>query len=155
MNFEELKKQNPGKYLLGRISAFESRHQAGVDAFYKNKDITWKQFFAVTCIRLCEGDPTISELSEIMGSSHQNVKQLLLKLEKRGFVELTADPEDRRKQRIRLTRACRNFCKTNASTSDDLRSEIFEGISNKSIMETIKVIDRMEENLKKMEARRG
>lgn len=31
-----------------------------------------------------------------MGSSHQNVKQILLKLEKKGFVNVVVDENDRR-----------------------------------------------------------
>ena len=41
---------------------------------------------------------TVKELAEIMGSSHQNVKQILLKLEKKGVVYITADERDKRKQ---------------------------------------------------------
>lgn len=45
-----------------------------------------------------------------MGSSHQNVKQILLKLEKKGFVTIIVDKNDKRKQRIELTDYCRDFC---------------------------------------------
>ena len=56
------------------------------DAFFK--EITWKQFFAIICINLCKEAPTINELSDVMGSSHQNVKQILLRLEKKDLFQL-------------------------------------------------------------------
>ena len=65
-------------FLLGLLSAFENRFQAVADNAMQ--EISWKQFFAVICINLCKEKPTVKELSEIMGSSHQNVKQILLKL---------------------------------------------------------------------------
>ena len=65
----------PQAFLLGLLSAFDNRFQASADAFFK--EITWKQFFAIICINLCKEAPTINELSEVMGSSHQNVKQIL------------------------------------------------------------------------------
>ena len=34
---------------------------------------------------MCKEPPTLKELSDILGSSHQNVKQILLKLEKKNF----------------------------------------------------------------------
>ena len=79
----------PAPFLIGLLSAFENRFQAVADSFFK--EITWKQFFAIICINLCRESPTINELSEVMGSSHQNVKQILLKLEKKGFVEMIVD----------------------------------------------------------------
>ncbi|NLO48532.1 MAG: MarR family transcriptional regulator [Clostridiales bacterium] len=92
---------DPGQFLLRQHSAFENRHPASVDSFYKV--ISWKQYFAIICIKLCGGNPTINQLSEVMGSSHQNVNQILLKLEKKGFVHIEDDVCDRRKQRISIT----------------------------------------------------
>ena len=98
-------------YLLGLISAFENRFQALADSTMK--EISWKQFFAIICINLCKEPPTIRELSDILGSSHQNVKQILLKLEKKGFIAFMPDENDKRKQRIVLTDTCRAFCEKN------------------------------------------
>ena len=59
-------------YLLGLLSAFENRFQAMADSTMQ--EISWKQFFAIICINMCREAPTLKELSEIVGSSHQNVK---------------------------------------------------------------------------------
>ena len=85
-------------FLLGLLSAFDNRFQAIADRMIG--EISWKQFFAIICINLCKESPTIKELAEIMGSSHQNVKQILLKLEKKGFVDIVVDSNDKRKQRV-------------------------------------------------------
>ena len=102
-------------YLLGLLSAFENRFQALADSVMQ--EISWKQFFAIICINMCKEAPTIKELSEVLGSSHQNVKQILLKLEKKNFVRFQSDEADKRKQRIVLTNECREFCEKNASFS--------------------------------------
>ena len=102
-------------FLIGLISAFENRFQAMADK--SMKEISWKQFFAVICIGMCKEKPTLKELAEIMGSSHQNVKQILIKLEKKGFVRIVADEKDKRKQRIELTEYCENFCNKNDEAS--------------------------------------
>ena len=83
----------PQAFLLGLLSAFDNRFQASADKFFSQ--ITWKQFFAIICINICKESPTINELSDIMGSSHQNVKQILNKLSNKGFVEMIQDEEDR------------------------------------------------------------
>ena len=138
----------PASFLLGLLSAFENRFQAVADSFFK--EVTWKQFFAIICINLCRESPTINALSEIMGSSHQNVKQILLKLEKKGFVRMAADESDRRKQRIVVTEKCDEFCKSNDAESQIYLDRTFEGISPEQIITTIQTITIMERNLKKI-----
>ncbi len=135
-------------FLLGLLSAFENRFQAVADSAMK--EISWKQFFAVICINLCKEKPTVKELAEIMGSSHQNVKQILLKLEKKGFVQITVDERDKRKQRIELTEYCREFCTKNDEMTTMAIGKMFEGVSEKQLQVTIQTIIQIEDNLKQL-----
>ena len=132
-------------YLLGLLSAFENRFQAMADNMMK--EISWKQFFAIICINMCKEAPTIRELSEVLGSSHQNVKQILLKLESKGFVEFREDESDKRKQRIVLTKKCMKFCEKNNEMSMKVMAKMFEGIPEKDLKTTIKTITKIEKNL--------
>ena len=133
-------------YLIGLLSAFENRFQAIADGLMK--EISWKQFFAIICINMCKEPPTLKELSDILGSSHQNVKQILLKLEKKGFIKFEEYEADKRKQRIVLTKACLNFCNKNDTMSKGVMSKMFEGIPEKNIKTTIQTIIAMEKNLR-------
>jgi len=135
-------------FLIGLLSAFENRFQAMADR--DMKVISWKQFFAIICINMCKESPTVKELAEIMGSSHQNVKQILLKLEKKGFVAITADENDKRKQRIVLTEFCREFCEKNDEMATDILGKMFIGISEQQLQVTIQTIIQMEDNLKSL-----
>ena len=93
---------------------------------------------------------TVKELAEIMGGSHQNVKQILLKLEKKGFVRITVDEKDKRKQRVGLTQKCREFCEANDEKSMQAIITMFEGVSREQLQITIQTIMQMEDNLKKL-----
>lgn len=137
-------------FLLGLLSAFENRFQAVADNAMK--EISWKQFFAVICINLCKEKPTVKELAEIMGSSHQNVKQILLKLEKKGFVHIAVDENDKRKQRIELTDYCREFCVKNDEMTTMAIGKMFEGVAPEQLQITIQTIMQIEDNLKQFEA---
>lgn len=156
MNFDEQMKVTnvefgdmpPQAFLLGLLSAFDNRYQACGEKFFK--EITWKQFFAIICINLCKEPPTINELAEVMGSSHQNVKQILLKLERKGFIGLYTDNVDKRKQRIQLTNECLDFCEKNDEASREIIAKIFDGVDEKSLMNTIQTILKMEKNLEKI-----
>jgi len=133
-------------FLLGLLSAFDNRFQAMADRTME--EISWKQFFAIICINLCRERPTIKELAQIMGSSHQNVKQILLKLEKKGFVRIVVDEQDRRKQRVELTEYCAEYCSRNNEMSSRIIGTMFRGISQEQLETTIQTIIQVENNLK-------
>ena len=141
----------PQAFLLGLLSAFDNRYQAAADKYFK--EITWKQFFAIICINLCKEAPTLNDLSEVMGSSHQNVKQILLKLENKGFVAMMTDEKDKRKQRFIVTDKCREFMQENDNqnrNSEKIIMSIFEGVDDMSLKVTIETIIKMERNLSKI-----
>lgn len=135
-------------FLLGLLSAFDNRFQAVADKMIG--EISWKQFFAIICINLCKESPTIKELAGILGSSHQNVKQILLKLERKGFVEISTDLNDKRKQRVQLTKKCLDFCNANDEKSGRAVELMFKGISKEQLGITIQTIMQMEDNLKNL-----
>ncbi|MBE5794338.1 MAG: MarR family transcriptional regulator [Clostridiales bacterium] len=132
-------------FLLGLLSAFDNRFQAIADRLIG--EISWKQFFTIICINLCRENPTLQQLADVMGTSHQNCKQLLLKLEKKGFVSLETDPADRRRQRIRLTEHCLAFCQQNDERSQRLMQQMFAGIPEEHLRITIQTIIQMEQQL--------
>ncbi len=136
----------PNYYLLGLLSAFENRFQAMADSMMQ--EVSWKQFFAIICINLCQEPPTLKELSEILGSSHQNVKQILTKLEKKGFVEFLPDVVDKRKRRIVLTDQCREFCDKNDDMSREIMQRLFDGVSEEEIASTVQTLLRIERNMR-------
>ena len=111
-------------YLLGLLSAFENRFQAIADQTMQ--EISWKQFFAIICINLCKEPPTLRELSEILGSSHQNVKQILLKLEKKDFIRFQ-------------------------ETSTAIMNRMFDGIPQEDLASAIRTIIRIEKNMRGLE----
>ena len=68
-------------------------------------DITTRQWLLLAVLtKWFPGrNPSLSEAAERYGSSRQNVKQIALGLEARGFVRLVPDPDDARATRIELT----------------------------------------------------
>ena len=151
MSKVEFGQMPPQPFLLGLLSAFDNRYQAAADRFFR--EITWKQFFAIICINLCKEPPTLNDLSEVMGSSHQNVKQILLKLESKGFVSMMTDEKDKRKQRYFVTDKCRKFMEENDNrnrTSAQIIAQIFEGVDENRLAVTNETIMKKERNLEKI-----
>lgn len=143
--FEQME---PSFFLVGLISVFESRFQAIGDQIFE--EMSWKQGFAINCIRLFNQPPTLKELSVAIGSSHQNVKQILNKLEAKGFIETIEDEKDKRKQRIVITKKAEAFCEAHDAPSQEAMEKLFDGIELKDIEVTIKTILQMESNLRRI-----
>ncbi|MBR4820173.1 MAG: MarR family transcriptional regulator, partial [Clostridiales bacterium] len=77
-----------------------------------------------------------------------NLKQILIKLEKKKFVEFQTDESDKRKQRIVLTKHCLDFCNQSEDMTKMIMEKMFDGIPKKDIETTIKTITRIEGNLR-------
>lgn len=136
-------------FLVGALSEFNNRYQAKADSFFK--EISWKQYFAIICINLYKDPPSLKELARTMGSSHQNVKQILMKLEQKGFVSMQVDEKDKRIQRFYLTEKTLEFSKNNHVESEIIISQIFKDIDPQKIEITIQTIMQMSQNLKGVE----
>ena len=136
-------------FLFGLLNAFMNRLQAEGNLFYE--EISWKQCFAMICIQMFEQPPTLKELAQVMGSSHQNVKQLLLKLQDASYVNLLEDEKDKRKQRVVITEQGKKFCKKYDKPSDEFIQCLYQDVEASDVLITIKTITTMENNLKKGE----
>ncbi len=132
-------------FLFGLINAFANRLQTVGDRFLE--EISWKQWFVIIGIELYKEPPTINEVANIIGSSHQNVKQILIKLEKMGYVAMHTDEDDRRKQRIRLTEKKKEIDDKYNEKSMEFMNGLYHGLDDKDIAVTIRTLLTMEENL--------
>lgn len=55
------------------------------------------------------GSSTVSDLAAALGSSRQNLTQLVTALQRKDLVEVVTDPGDRRRQQITVTAAAREY----------------------------------------------
>lgn len=90
--------------IIGQVFCVANMLQFISDRSFKEDNLTTKQWMLLaTMEKFFEDPPGIKDLARKMGLSHQNVKQLALKLEKSGFVRLIKDEKDKRILRIHVT----------------------------------------------------
>jgi len=133
-------------FFLGMINEFNNRFQAAADVMLK--EISWKQSFMLKCITFFKEPPSINQLAELTGSSHQNTKQLLNRLEKDGYVRIVQDGADRRKQRVTLTEKTFQFRKEHERRTGECLARMFEGVTEQEIAAATEVITKLHVNLK-------
>lgn len=87
--------------VFGNLFRVANRLQAVMDA--RMEGLTAKQWFVLLMFGMFDGPPTLKELAAACDSSHQNVKQIIVKLQEKGFVNVEKDIDDARAMRITVT----------------------------------------------------
>lgn len=114
--------------------------------------LTTKQwFFMAVLTTFFKNPPTISELAAQMSSSHQNVKQLALRLEKKGFVQIKRDENDNRALRVIPARQAYEYERANHTKNEAFISALFGEFSEGDVRALRVGLERLHEALEKME----
>lgn len=123
-----------------------------LDREFKEFDVTTKQWFLSETIKsLFDTAPTMKELASEMGSSHQNIKQVALKLQKKGLLKLEKDKKDARVTRLRLTERSYDFWKETDPKGSIFRLNMFKEMNKKDITTTRVSLEKMLLNLTEIE----
>lgn len=103
------------------------------DAAMEPVDLTTKQWLLLVILvkRFAGETPTLSAVARQYGSSRQNVKQIALQLESRGYLRLAPDPMDRRALRLHLTEKVSALDEPQERQRQaDLLHELFAGLAD-------------------------
>ena len=118
--------------LFGSVFVIVQHLTRRADRELADLDLTTRQWLllAVLANAFPEGSPSLSEAAEKYGSSRQNVKQIALGLEARGFVRLVTDPHDARTTRIEVTKQVRLFDQPKmVRRSTAMLEDVFAGLT--------------------------
>jgi DNA-binding MarR family transcriptional regulator len=86
---------------------------------------------------------SLSEAAERYGSSRQNVKQVALGLQARGFVQLVPDPLDRRTTRIELTERIHAFDTPDmVARTRGMLDDVFTGLTPDETLDLLALLRR-------------
>lgn len=136
-------------HLIGAIQHLDNLLQQSGDLI--SEEVSAKQWYVLCQIgRFGDEAPTLNQLAEQIGSSHQNVKQMVVKLERKGYVRVYTDKEDRRKRRIALTERCEALWKTYGDRQAHFLRAGFAGIETADVERTLRTLKKLEENFRKL-----
>lgn len=133
-NYPMTKKRLIVRYLIeiGRKIRKIERLSAG--------ELTGSQLLILPAIAAFNNPPNINDVAEQIGSSHQNARNLLNKIERAGFVELTTDEFDYRHTRIVLTKKGREKVDEYYEVMRKIVGNMYRGIEDHEIAATSKVL---------------
>jgi DNA-binding MarR family transcriptional regulator len=120
------------------------------DAGLAHLELTTRQWLLLALIeKAFPGQrPTLSEAARVYGSSRQNVKQIALQLEARGYLRLIADPADQRAMRLQLTDKIAIFSEPGEVAREQaLLGEIFAGFGGEDLAALRAMLRRLLANI--------
>ena len=117
-------------FVFGSLFVTANLLETLLDRAFASYGITSKQWLLLITIQsLFQEAPTVSQVAAAMGSSHQNIKQVALNLERRGFLRLEKSEQDARVTRLVVTDACRAFAEETQQAGEAFMKEAFSGVS--------------------------
>lgn len=149
---EKLESMTDSKFIFGSILVVANQMDTLLGRELKEHDLTTKQWLLTIVVENSfDYDPSIKEVAKAMGSSHQNVKQVALKLEKKGFLSLEKDKNDARVIRIKLTNQMAAFTEESQLKAENFTGKLFKSILKDEMATTRLLLEKMLFNLDEME----
>ena len=123
-----MKREKTEQEVFGAMLCTATMLETVADRHLAPWDLTVKQWQLSLVLERNGAPVTLSQAAESMGTSRQNVKQIALKLESKGFCTITEDPYDRRILRIGLTERNRSFWDEIAEANNEFMKNLFSSI---------------------------
>jgi len=141
------------KFVFGSILIVSNMMDTLLDRELKEYGLTAKQWFMTVVIEnTFDSPPTIKEVARAMGSSHQNVKQVALKLQTKGLLTLEKDKNDARVTRLRLTDQSQAFSQSIQSKAARFTQSLFAGTKPEDMAKARAILSAMMSNLIDMDS---
>lgn len=125
--------KNLDKRLIAYVDIFLLANRLQTVANMGMHEITVKQWLPLIMLGSMENAPTLKELSNMCGISHQSTKQLIRKLEEKGYVQTKEDEKDKRAMRISVTSKFYEWAECYSDRNYQFVYKVFSCLSQKEI----------------------
>lgn len=138
------------KFIFGSLFLIANKLQVIGDQYLEEDGMTTKQWFLTVMLsQFGDNTPTLSEVAELAGSSRQNIKQLSLKLEEKGFLTIEKDDKDARAVRLKLTQKSYEFWEKRSNQDDRYIIELFNDFGEEETVLFYNCINKLYGNILK------
>lgn len=113
------------------------------------EEVTSKQWLALIILGIFNEPPTLKEMAQMCNTSHQNTKQIMLKLHQKGYVDIVKDEKDGRAMRIIPLPKIEELSAKYDERSKRFMDEMFSDLTQEEIevmyRAQFKIYDRLEQ----------
>lgn len=98
---------------------------------------------ALLTVVIALGRPSLTEAAAALGTTHQNVAQLVSALRRKDFLKVEPDPVDRRRRLLVTTEANDGYWRSRDESDLDAVREWFSALSTAEIADLCELADRL------------
>ena len=151
-NIFDLNEVEDKQFVFGTLFVLTNKLQTLLDRTLSDYNMTAKQWFLSTVIEsLFDSPPTLKEVADVMGYSHQNVKQVALKLQQKEFLKIERDKYDGRAIRLELTEKSYLFWEKMQKSGEKFLTDVYKDLNHEELVVLRKSITKILINLQDME----
>jgi DNA-binding MarR family transcriptional regulator len=119
-----------------------------VDRALAPSGITTQQAALLQCVEAQPAPPTMGQVAQAMSMTHQNVKQIALVLQRKGFLQIETDQADRRARRLVLTEHHHRFWRERNPADFDLVEQLTAALDDAEVRTLVALLARLREPLR-------
>lgn len=120
------------EYIIGCVSLLSNKITQFGDSILP--DITFKQWFLLIMISKMElQEKSINSIAEVVGTTRQNVKKMLVPLENKGYVRIEKSDSDARALKVELTEKAYQYFTENDASAARETNRLFSAFSTEEI----------------------
>lgn len=120
------------EYIIGSVSLIANKIMKFGDSIFP--DITYRQWFLLMMISKMESqEKSINSIAEFVGTTRQNVKKMLVPLEKKGYVIIAKSSSDARALRVELTEKTYQYFSENDEPTIRETNKLFSTFTDEEI----------------------
>ncbi len=133
------------RFILVMFFIVEQRWRYIIEKELEADGITTKQWLMLIVIASgFKYSPSIQEVADAMSTTHQNVKQIAASMERRGFMVLERDEENKRIIRLKVTEKCHALFKKREEKDVEAMLSLFENLTDEEAKALFNIIAKME-----------
>lgn len=120
------------EYIIGCVSLLSNKITQFGDSILP--DITFKQWFLLIMISKMElQEKSINSIAEVVGTTRQNVKKMLVPLENKGYVRIEKSDSDARALKVELTEKTFQYFTENDASATRETNKLFSTFSTEEV----------------------
>ena len=129
---------------FAKIFLLNNKLQYIIDKELQKDLLTTKQFLLIAAIEKgFDNPPSVKEVAYALGTSHQNIKQIANQLQRKSFIAMEKDPDDRRVTRLKVTEKNRRYWDSKAGEHEEVVFGLFSFLNEEEISIFHSTINKM------------
>lgn len=139
------------KYILVVLFLIQQRWTYTINNEFKADNITTKQWLMLIVISTAfQTPPSMQEVADAMSITHQNVKQLAVRLESQGFIKIEKDENNKRILRLKPTEKSNEYWVKKEEDHARSIKGYFKDLNDDEIISLFQIMGKLEQSSGKM-----